>query len=353
MPGVEHTGNSTMNALVTSDSDKEFELSSRYGVTQSFCYEEFGKLVISGEVDALYIATPNWRHAEFSVPALEAGIHVLLEKPMEIDSSQCEKIIAAQQRSGAKLMIAYRLHFEPATIAAIEKVRSGELGHVHLFTSTFSQMVDPDNHRNRNGMQAGPLFDMGPYPINGVRNLFDSEPLEAFATGTGHSGSGLGDYEDTISAILRFPEGRLAQFTVSYYGNAIDSYTVTGTEGVLEVNPAYTYSKSLEHFQKTGTDEKHESFKNTDHFGGQMKYFSQCILDGTTPEPDGHEGLADIRVIEALVRSLRSGKFEQVEAVDSRQRIDAAQKQELPAVKPPGMVKASAPARGVEKNSKN
>ena len=353
MPGVEHTGNSTITALVTGDPEKASELSEHYDAARTFSYEQFGDLLKSGEVDALYIATPNWRHAQFAAPALEAGIHVLLEKPMEVNSSQCEKIIAAQKRRGAKLMVAYRLHFEPATIAAIEKVRSGELGEVHLFTSNFSQMIDPGNHRNQHGIEAGPLFDMGPYPINGVRNLFDSEPLEAFATGTRHSGSGLGDYDDTVSVILRFPEARLAQFTVSYYGNAADSYTVTGTKGVLEVNPAYTYGKPLEHFLTLGTDEKHESFKNTDHFGGEMKYFSQCILDGFNPEPDGNEGLADIRVIEAIVRSMDSGRFERVDSVDIRQRVEALQQQELPAVKPPEMVNASAPARGVEQNPKN
>ena len=76
------------------------------------------------------MATPNWRHAEFAIPALKAGIHVLLEKPMEISSALCKEIMEAQKTSSAKLMVAYRLHFEPATIAAIEKVRSGDLGQV-------------------------------------------------------------------------------------------------------------------------------------------------------------------------------------------------------------------------------
>ncbi len=353
MPGVEHTGNSTITALVTSDPVKASELSKKYDVARTCGYEQFGDLLKSGEIDAIYLALPNWRHAEFAVPALQAGIHVLLEKPMEVSSEACQRIIAAQQSSGAKLMVAYRLHFEPATIAAIERVRSGDLGYVHLFTSTFAQMVDPANHRGYNGIEAGPIFDMGPYPINGVRNLFDSEPTEAFATGLRHPDSGLGNFDDTVSVILRFPEGRLAQFTISYYGNPLDTYTVVGTKGALEVNPGYMYGKPLEHYLKFQTKEQHESFKNTDHFGGEMKYFSDCILNGKDPQPDGHEGLADVRVMEAIVRSLRSGQFETVEPTQIRRRIDPEQEEKLGAVKTPEMVHTSNPARGVEKQPKN
>jgi predicted dehydrogenase len=183
-------------------------------------------------------------------------------------------IITAAERSGAKLMIACRLHFEPATIAAIEKVRSGKLGHAHVFSSDFSQMVDTSNHRVLNGLLAGPIFDMGTHPINGIRKIFGGEPLEAFATASRHPDSGFKDLDDTFCVILRFPEGRLAHFSVSYYANALNSYTISGTEGSLEVNPGYTYGKPLEHLEIIGQDKSNESFKNTDHFGGELKYFS-------------------------------------------------------------------------------
>jgi predicted dehydrogenase len=353
MPGVEHTGNSEITALVTSDPEKATRLSQMYDVAKTYSYEQFGELLSSGTVDALYIATPNWRHAEFAVPALEAGIHVLLEKPMEVSSAACQRILDAQQKSGAKLMVAYRLHFEPATIAAIEKVRSGELGEVHLFTSTFCQLVDPANHRVENGILAGPLFDMGPYPINGVRNLFEDEPIEAFATATRHPASGFPDLDDTVSVTLRFPNERLAQFTVSYYGNMVDQYTVVGSKGMLQADPAFMYGKSLAFTVGIGEDKSDRSFKNTDHFGGEMKYFSDCILSGQDPEPDGWEGMADVKVIEAALRSIKSGRFEKVETVTVKRRISPSQEETLGAERTPEMVHASSPARGKEKSPKN
>ena len=353
MPGVAHTGNSAITALVTSDATKARELADMYKVEHTYSFEQFDEMLRSGEVDAIYLATPNWRHAEFAVPALRAGIHVLVEKPMEISSENCQKMIDAQQNSSAKLMVAYRLHFEPATVAAIEKVRSGDLGQVHMFNSTFSQMLDPENHRGQTGLLAGPVLDMGPYPINAVRNLFEDEPLEAFATGMRHPEAGFGDFDDTVSVTLRFGQGRLAQFTISYFGNKLDTYLVAGTQGSLELNPGYMYGKPLEHFTVIGQKQDHESFGNTDHFGGQMKYFSDCILNNKDPEPDGLEGLADVRVIEAIHRSLESKQWEKVERVEITRRISPDQVQELRAQSSPEMVNTTSPARDQDKTPKN
>ena len=344
LPAVEHTANSAIGALVTDDPVKAGRLAERYSVQHTYNYEQFPEMLASGNIDAVYIATPNWRHAEFVLPALAAGIHVLVEKPLEIDTARCQQILDAQRAAKAKLMVAYRLHFEPATVAAIERVRSGELGQVHLFTSTFAQMVDPANHRAKTEV-AGPVLDMGPYPVNAVRNLFSAEPTEVFAFGSRHENSGLGDFDDTVTVLLRFPEGRLAQFVVSYYGNAADTYTMLGSKGSLQVQPGYTYGKSLEHFLTIGEKKDNITYKNTDHFGGEMKYFSDCILHEIDPEPDAEEGLADVRVLEAIQRSLKTGDVQTLPPFVRSKHIDPDQVVRLGALKPPEPVHASSPDR--------
>ncbi|HLH01284.1 MAG TPA: Gfo/Idh/MocA family oxidoreductase [Bryobacteraceae bacterium] len=345
MPGVKHTGNSEITALVTGDREKARALAERYQVGNIYGYDEFAKFLGSGVADAIYLATPNWRHAEFAIPALKAGVHVLLEKPMEIDSEKCREIINAQRASKAKLMIAYRLHFEPATLALIDLVRSGKLGKLRFFTSSFAQNVKPENHRAQNGPDAGPVFDMGPYPINAARNLFEAEPVEVSAFGTRHGDAQLGDFDHTVAVTMRFPEERLAQFVVSYAGNSIDSYTVVGSEGSATVSPGFIYGKSLEYELTVGEDKKTESFKNTDQFGGELKYFSECVLNDRDPEPDGEEGLMDVRVIEAILRALETGTAQKLEPVRRSKRIDTAQVEKLGAVKPPEPVNAESPAR--------
>ena len=355
LPGVAHTGNSELAAFVTDDPEKARALGKTYGVSDSYSYAQFDEMLRSGTVDAIYLATPNWRHAEFAVPALRAGIHVLAEKPLEVSTAKCQEILDVQKASTANLMVAYRLHFEPATLAAIEAVRSGELGELILFSSTFTQMVAPEGHRAQHGNNAGPLLDMGPYPVNAARYMFGAEPTEvASAVGTRHPEAGLGDFDDTVAVTLRFPGGRLAQFTLSYYGNALDTYVVVGTKGSLQLNPGFMYGKPLEHQMTIGESKSAKSFKNTDHFGGELKYFSDCILNGTEPEPDGEEGYADVRVIEGILAALRSGKPQTLEPFTRSKRIDtSAQKETLGAKSSPPLVNTSSPGKGKEKIPKN
>lgn len=347
MPGIAHTGNSELTAIVTGDPEKARALAEKYGVEHVYSYEQFDELLASGQVDAIYIGTPNWRHAEFAIPALEAGIHVLCEKPLEISVEKAETIRAAERASAAKLMVAYRLHFEPGTLDAIERIRGGEIGTPIAFTSCFGQMLDPANHRAQHGIEAGPLFDMAPYPINAIRYLFGAEPVAVeAAVAVRHPEAGFGDVDDTYAVTLRMPGEALAQFTVSYYLNQVDSLIVAGTEGSIHMSPAYGFAKGIAHDRQVGEKQTHETFKTTDQFGGEMRYFSACILDGTDPEPDAEEGIADLRVIEGIVRALESGHREELPPFARTRRIDPdAQEQTLSAVAKPEDVNASSPTR--------
>ena len=184
LPGVEHTGNSAVTTIVTGHEYKTEQLKEKYPtIEHGYSYEEFDEFLKADVADAVYLATPNFDHVELAVKTLEAGLHLLLEKPMAVSVEECQRIIAASNSSGAKLMIAYRLHFEPGTLKALERVRSGELGSIRYFNSSFSQIIHRDNHRSKNGYWAGVVPDMGPYPINMVRTLFGAEPIEVFATG--------------------------------------------------------------------------------------------------------------------------------------------------------------------------
>ena len=356
MPGVEHTGNSEITALITSDPKKAQELGERYDVAATFTYDEFPEAIASGSFGAIYLATPNWRHAEFIVPALRAGIHVLTEKPLEVSTSKCEEILAAEKSSAAKLMVAYRLHFEPGTLSTIDAVRSGKIGELHLFNSTFAQPLDPSNHRAHSGDFAGPVLDMGPYPVNAARYIFSDEPSEVVsAFGTRHPETGFDqDFDDTVAVTLKFPGNKLAQFNMSYYGGPVNSFTAVGTLGSVQLDPAYMFGKPFEQTLAIGEKKSKESFKNTDHFGGEMKYFSDCILNGKEPEPDGEEGFADVRVLEGVLEALKTGGSVPLKPFTRNRRIDTEkQKMELSAVSTPDLVDASNPGKGVEKQPKN
>lgn len=347
LPGIAATGNSELVALVTSDPEKARRVGKQYGIEATYDYTEFQALLDSGTIDAIYLGTPNWRHAEFIIPALAAGVHILTEKPLEITAAKCREIVDAQKASRAKLMVAYRLHFEPATLDLIDTIRSGELGDVLLFTSTFAQVVDPENHRAHSGDKAGPLLDMGPYPINASRYVFEAEPIAVVsAIGTRHPESGFGNFDDTVAVTLEFPGARLAQFVVSYYANAIDMFCALGTKGSVIMNPSYLYGVPLEHDKSIGAKKQHKAFKNTDHFGGEMKYFSDCILNDVEPEPGAEEGYADVRVIEGIFECLKTGTRVELPPFSRSERIDT--KKQLQTMHPhsaPKLVHASNPGR--------
>jgi predicted dehydrogenase len=176
MPGIARTNNSELVALVTGDPVKANKLARQYGL-KAWSYDKFDELLRSGEIDAVYIATPNFLHMQYAVPALGSGIHVLLEKPMASSVAEAKQILAAQKAGGAKLMIAYRLHHEPGTVEMITRARRGEFGELRSFSSIFAQNVAEANSRGHNGYWGGPVPDMGTYPLNAVRNPFGHEPI--------------------------------------------------------------------------------------------------------------------------------------------------------------------------------
>ncbi|CAF1121549.1 unnamed protein product [Rotaria sp. Silwood1] len=350
MPGVGQTSNSVLTVLISDDAEKRDKLGKEYNL-KSYSYDQFSQALEDGHCDAFYIATPNNQHRQFAVQALEKGFyklvlyhiclsyrllgyHVLLEKPMEVTEENCEAILAAQKKTGAKLMIAYRLHHEPGTLDVIDRVRKGDFGDLRIFSSVFTQLVKPENHRAKQGFDAGPIPDMGPYPINAARNIFGMEPIEVTAIGFKTPGREFLQMEyDTINVTLRFPGERMAQFVVGYSAANTNCYKVVGTKGDIEVNPAFAWGHGMNIAYKTKIDGKEDSkcFPETDHFGGQTEYFSECILQNSDPEADGEEGLLDVRVIVAIKKSLEeNGKTIKLEARDRKKRPTLDQAKKLP-----------------------
>lgn len=337
MPAVQQTTNSVMTVIVTDDAEKYEKLSKQYNL-KAYKYAEFEAMLNEDVCDALYIATPNWMHRQFAVPALEKGYHVLLEKPMEVSREDCEAINAAQKKSGAKLMIAYRLHCEPCTLEVYDRLRRGDIGDPRIFTSVFTQPLKESNHRAKHGYDAGPIPDMGPYPINAARNAFGLEPIEVYAYGTKTPGKEALQMEhDTITVIMKFPGERVAQITCGYAAALSESYRVIGTKGDIEVEPAYLFGPSVKLGYKTKIQGKEDSktFPVVDHFAGETDYFSNCILKNLQVEADGEEGLMDVIVIEAIKKSLDTGAPVKLEARQKSQRTQLDQVRKLSHCSPP------------------
>ena len=149
--------NSVLAALVSDDSEKLRQLGRRYGIKLTYPYEKYDDCLRSGDFDAVYIALPNSMHAEYSIRAARAGVHVLCEKPMTVTERECQARIRAAKKHKVKLMIAYRLHFEQANLKAIEIVKSGKLGELRFFSSAFGLQVREGNIRTDADLGGGTL----------------------------------------------------------------------------------------------------------------------------------------------------------------------------------------------------
>jgi predicted dehydrogenase len=330
--------NSKLVALVSGDPVKREQLGKKYGVEKTWSYAQYDECLKS--VDAVYIALPNSLHCEYAVRAARAGVHVLVEKPMAVTEDECERMTRAAREAGVKLMVAYRLHFERANLEAGEIARSGRIGEPRLFNSTFCTPVVPGNIRVRRDVGGGVLYDIGIYCINAARALFRDEPIEVLAASAGT----LDEVEESVSAILRFPNERLAAFTASFGAAKVSEYRLAGTKGDLAVEPAYDYARPLKHGLTLDGEARERRFAKRDQFAPELLYFSDCVLQNGTPEPGGDEGLADVRVIRALYRSAESGQPVSLPPFAKRERPSLEQEIRRPPVEKPEVIHAAAPS---------
>jgi len=335
LPAFKHAKrNSILAALVSGDQAKLKQLGRRYGVQRLCGYDDVDELFASGEIDAVYIALPNDMHKEYTVRAARAGLHVLCEKPMAVTARECEEMIRATRKAGVKLMTAYRLHFEKANLEAAQLARTGKLGELRFFSSDFSMQVRDHNIRlNPSQAGGGPLYDIGVYCINAARYCFSEDPVEVWATATRSADRRFRAVDETVSAVMRFKDERLASFTCSFGAADRSTYTIAGTRGTLTLDPAYEYAEGLAYQMKLGERARKKKFAKSDQFAPELLYFSDCIVRDRDPEPSGKEGLADVRVIEGMLRSISSGRWVRIRVDQRKRRPTLRQEIRRPAVK--------------------
>ena len=145
LPAFAHARrNSVLTALVSDDSTKLRTVARRYGVRRTYSYDEYDECL--QDVDAVYIALPNSMHAEYTIRAARAGVHVLCEKPMAVTAEECRQMIDACREADVKLMIAYRLHFEELNLHAVELVRRGRIGDAEVLQFVVLDEGPPRQH---------------------------------------------------------------------------------------------------------------------------------------------------------------------------------------------------------------
>jgi glucose-fructose oxidoreductase len=329
--------NSRLVTVVSDDRTKRKELSRKYRLDRTYSYEEYDACL--EQVDAVYIALPNSMHAEYTIRAAKAGVHVLCEKPMAVTVDECQRMIDACDAHGVKLMIAYRLHFEEINLKAVDLVRRGRIGEPKFFNSSFAMTVRKGDIRTKRGMGGGTLYDIGVYCINAARYLFRAEPREVMAISVNSGTATLDEIDESTGALLRFDGQRVAAFVTSFNAADVASYRIVGTKGQLHVDPAYEYAEGLAYELTVNGKTTRKRIGRRDQFAPELLYFSDCILKNRVPEPSGEEGLQDVRIVQALYESADTGKAVGLPPFERSKRPTGRQRITRPGLRKPALVK--------------
>lgn len=311
LPAFAKCEKSKVVAFVTGDRAKGEKLAARYGVNTKniYSYQNYDSLRDNPEVDIIYIVLPNSMHAEYTIRGAKAGKHMLCEKPMANTPKDCDEMIKAVREAKRKLMIAYRVRYEPYNQSLIKVCRDGELGQIKVVVSDHGFNIgDPTQWRLKKDLAGGgSLMDIGIYSLNAARYVTGEEPVEVNAVEyTDRNDPRFKEVEDTINFQLRFPSGALAQCTSSYGYAGQNRIRVIGTKSWAELEPATSYTGLRMRVRKGNLVEERD-LGQRDHFAAEMDHFSECVMNDKEPLTPGEEGAKDLRIMMAIYEAARSG----------------------------------------------
>lgn len=309
MPGCKMSQFSQVTALVSGDRNKAEKQAAEYGVPAKniYDYKSYDEIAKNPDIDAVYIALPNSMHAEYTVRAANAGKHVFCEKPMATTVKDSQSMINACKAANKKLMIAYRCHYEPMNLKAIELIRSSALGKVQAIESANGFNESAGEWRLKRKLAGGgPLMDVGIYSLNACRYLTGEEPvkIDGYSSVIDKDGR-FDEVEENVSWSMRFPSGIVASCNTTYGAPMEGYFRVHGSKGILHMEPAFGYEGIRLKTQIKGqapTDEL-SPLKDPDQFKVEADYFAQCVFGDKQPRSSGEEGLRDMQLMETIYKS--------------------------------------------------
>lgn len=315
MPRFTQSKRAHIAAIVSGNPEKLRRVGDAYGIPKEarYSYESFARIASDKRVEAVYIALPSGLHADWAVRAFAAGKHVLCEKPMALSSAECERMIAASRRANRKLMIAYRSHFEPHNLEAMNLMARDAVGQLRLLRTEQSYRMGPTTPRenwrvSRALAGGGPLEDLGIYGLQAALYLAREMPESISATTMRPEGDArFSEIFAHVSSQWRFPSGAVAQLATSYDSAGTNFVHARGTTAALIMEPATNYSGQKMRLEG-GERREFASGDPEVQFAGQLDHFTDAVRDGATIRTPGEMGLRDVRLIEAIYASAASGQ---------------------------------------------
>jgi predicted dehydrogenase len=264
------------------------------------------RMASNPDIDVVYVVTPNALHAEHTIRAARAGKHVFCEKPLEISVERCERMIEACTAAGRRLGTAYRCRYDPHHLECIRLVREQVFGAAAIIEAGFGIDVgDAGQWRLQRALAGGgALMDVGIYALQATRYLTGEEPLQVSALETKTDPVKFAEVDESMVWTARFPSGVIAHCSTSYRVGGIQNLRVNAERGWFELDPAFFYAGN----RGRRSDGQEIRFPEIDLFAAEMDDFARCIVEGTPSPVSGEEGLRDVRIMQAIYESARTGR---------------------------------------------
>ena len=306
LPAFAECAKSKPAALVSGHPEKARTVAKHYGIPESsiYDYDNIEKIKDNAAVDVVYIILPNSMHAEYTIKALQAGKHVMCEKPMAATTQECRRMIEAANNAGKQLAVAYRLHHEPYNLSVTEMCAKRAYGPIKLIEAANNQVTRAPNIRLSRDLAGGALMDVGIYCINAGRYITGEEPdeVQAFSYRP-KDNPNFAEVDESVAFTMKYPSGVMANCLCSLNSKESRHYRVHCERGYIDLENAFAYKGQR---LNVGEAESLSELKLSpvNHFAAEMDKFSACILENKPTTTPGEMGLRDMVIIEALNQSL-------------------------------------------------
>ncbi len=315
LPAIAAGESSTLFAIASRDAQRARTVADAMAIPNA--YGSYEALIADPAVEVVYVPLPNDLHVPWTIRALEAGKHVLCEKPIALDAAGARQIAAAAARAGRLVAEAYMIRFHPQWHRVRQIVEAGHLGEVLAIRSHFAySYADPDNIRNRLAQGGGALYDVAGYPIVAARWLFGTEPQRVIAAVRRDPASGV----DRVSTgVVEFPGGRQLDFLCGSCLPRSQRVLVLGTAATLEVETPFNPDKGRATrllidaaADLYGGGVRIETAPAADQYARQCEAFARAVRGQGALEFGIDDAIVNLRTLDALFRSECSGRWEAV-----------------------------------------
>jgi predicted dehydrogenase len=302
-PALKETSLCYLSGIVTGTPAKAERWKNLYNIPEKniYNYQNFDEIVDNKSIDIVYVVLPNSMHYEFVIRAAKAGKHVFCEKPMALSVKECDEMILACKKAGVRLFVGYRLHTDPYHKAAMKFRTEGKSGVLYVQSEYGFKIGDPAQWRLKKSLAGGgALMDVGIYAIQAARYSIGEEPLSVTAQENKSDYKKFAEVEETISWQMQFPGGHFSNCSASY-STPLNNLYISTENRWFDLMPAYNYGGI-----KGRTNLGELNFAKINQQAIQMDTFTKCILDNTESDASGEEGLKDLKVIEAIYKSIET-----------------------------------------------